>query len=613
MPDLILNPTYSLSVRDGSASKFDSFTWSGPTDNDPPLRLYRCGWKFDLSTLPVGATVTAATFDINVSGAGVAGNAWSIGAYGGDGSGDIETDDAATINTGFDVSADYYVNDADFTTTGVKSLTLDSSSHSEIAAQQGGTFTLACRQNAETVAQTAATLDPTVTPPVLTITYTEGSPSLTIDSTDASMQKQSTFGMTVSNPPVTPTASNTSLTLGAIQIPLSQATNTSGDTWDLEFPIGDIPRQADGTGYDWTLDVGTAVVANTAPVVSLVGNASIPLTVGDTYTEQGATVADSEDGALAIGAPIFSPPLDLTTAGTYVATYSVTDSGGLVGTATRNVVVSASGGSLPAPTLFADSFESGSMAAPTASVDTANFAWGAHNYSYLVDVNTDQILWRSSGASTEVITPNDWEAKAGSRALRFNYRAGESMSEQRFSIDPQTELWVRYWARVPTNFRHGSGGATNNKFFAIWMNAEGDYSLAGEGSTVAWEFWNDGSDGSEIAFHSSDETFSVMGSHQQLTPFISYPADQGRWMQVVLHVKAATSTDSNDGIIEMHRRWEDESSFTQIHYTNTADIGVPSGLDAFAFGYFMGWSNPAYTDQTEWIIDDVEFSSESLL
>ena len=173
----------------------------------------------------------------------------------------------------------------------------------------------------------------------------DGPAGLTIDSTDATMAKQSTFGMTVSNPPVTPTASNTSLTLGAIQIPLSQATNTSGDIWDLEFPIGDIPRQADPTtGYDWTLDVGTAVVANTAPVVSLVGNASIPLTVGDTYTEQGATVVDSEDGVLTIGDPIFSPSLDLTTAGTYVATYSVTDSGGLVGTATRDVVVSASGG-----------------------------------------------------------------------------------------------------------------------------------------------------------------------------------------------------------------------------------------------------------------------------
>ena len=197
MPSIVLNPAYYVSVRDGSASKFTSFTWAGPTDNDPPLRLYRCGWKFDLSTLPVGATVTAATFDINVSGEGVAGNLWSIGAYGGDGSGDIETDDAATINTGFDVSADYYVNDADFTTTGVKNLTLDSSSHSEIAAQQGGSFTLACRQNAETVAQTAATLDPTVTPPVLTITYTEGA---------SASPEQATTG----NIPLTPAAGWTS-------------------------------------------------------------------------------------------------------------------------------------------------------------------------------------------------------------------------------------------------------------------------------------------------------------------------------------------------------------------------------------------------------------------
>lgn len=172
MAELVLNPTYTVSVRNGSASKFDTFAWAGPTDNDPPLRLYRCGWKFDLTTLPAGATITGVTLDIDVDGAGAAGNTWSIGPYGGDGVGDIEVDDAATIHTGFDVSADNYISNADFTTAGVKNLTL-TGAEADLIARAGNAFCLGCRQNAESVAQTAATLDITTTVPALTITYTE--------------------------------------------------------------------------------------------------------------------------------------------------------------------------------------------------------------------------------------------------------------------------------------------------------------------------------------------------------------------------------------------------------------------------------------------------------
>ena len=429
---------------------------------------------------------------------------------------------------------------------------------------------------------------------------------LTIDSTDAAMAKQSTFGMTVSNPPVTPTASNTSLTLGAIQIPLSQATNTSGDTWDLEFPIGDIPRQADGTGYDWTLDVGTAVVANTAPVVSLVGNASIPLTVGDTYTEQGATVADSEDGVLTIGDPIFSPPLDMATAGTYVATYSVTDSGGLVGTATRSVVVSAASGggggsepTLPAPTLFSDSFESGNLASPTAGVDTGNFAWADMAWSYVVNTATDTLVYRSTGAVNESTPSNTWESRTGDHALFLKHSAGQNMAEQRFTLDSQPDLWMRYWLRVPDNFEHGS---LNNKFLSIWGDT---YDANG---TVTWQTRPDGSGGANIVLQDG----GVISSEALSTPFISVPSDRGRWMQVVVHARLESSSNAGDGVLALYRRWEDESDFTTLH-EKTDCINQWGDGAGYRAGFFLGWANDPYTVQTEWMIDDVEVSDQSLI
>jgi len=79
--------------------------------------------------------------------------------------------------------------------------------------------------------------------------------------------------------------------------------------------------------------------ANAAPVITLVGNASITITVGDTYTDQGATATDTEDGDLTSSIVVVNP-VDVNTAGTYTITYNVVDSGALVATTvTRTVIV----------------------------------------------------------------------------------------------------------------------------------------------------------------------------------------------------------------------------------------------------------------------------------
>jgi hypothetical protein len=72
------------------------------------------------------------------------------------------------------------------------------------------------------------------------------------------------------------------------------------------------------------------------PVITLKGQTEMTLNVGDSFVDPGATVKDDTDGNLAItkvGA------VDTKTAGTYVLTYSATNSGGLQTTATRTVVV----------------------------------------------------------------------------------------------------------------------------------------------------------------------------------------------------------------------------------------------------------------------------------
>ena len=75
---------------------------------------------------------------------------------------------------------------------------------------------------------------------------------------------------------------------------------------------------------------------NTAPVVTMEGDAEVTLTVGDTFTDPGATATDAEDGAIT---PVADCNVSTATAGTYTCTYTATDSGALTDTATRTVIV----------------------------------------------------------------------------------------------------------------------------------------------------------------------------------------------------------------------------------------------------------------------------------
>lgn len=76
----------------------------------------------------------------------------------------------------------------------------------------------------------------------------------------------------------------------------------------------------------------------TAPVISLNGNYTVNLNVGDTYTESGATAYDDTDGDVS-SKIIITGTVNANVAGTYTITYTVSDSAGNIGTATRTVVI----------------------------------------------------------------------------------------------------------------------------------------------------------------------------------------------------------------------------------------------------------------------------------
>jgi hypothetical protein len=103
------------------------------------------------------------------------------------------------------------------------------------------------------------------------------------------------------------------------------------------------------------------------------------------------------------------------------------------------------------------------------------------------------------------------------------------------------------------------------------------------------------------------------GGDKQETSFITVPDDRGKWMQIVIRVKAATSNTADDGIIDMWRRWDGESTFTKLHEFSSAITPAPYGGPAgWIRGYFMGATH-GFNEDTEFLIDKVEFSTTTLV
>ncbi|HVB19994.1 MAG TPA: DUF5011 domain-containing protein, partial [Candidatus Paceibacterota bacterium] len=82
----------------------------------------------------------------------------------------------------------------------------------------------------------------------------------------------------------------------------------------------------------------TASSDTTPPVVTLNGSAAMELNLGDTFTDPGATALDSVDGTLTAKI-VETGTVSTTTIGIYTLTYSVTDSAGNTGSASRVVSV----------------------------------------------------------------------------------------------------------------------------------------------------------------------------------------------------------------------------------------------------------------------------------
>ena len=89
---------------------------------------------------------------------------------------------------------------------------------------------------------------------------------------------------------------------------------------------------------DVSVRCGSSITVNTPPTITLLGANPFNLTVDTMFVDPGATATDTEDGNLT-SKIIKTGTVNASTTGSYILTYTVTDSGGLSANVTRTVVV----------------------------------------------------------------------------------------------------------------------------------------------------------------------------------------------------------------------------------------------------------------------------------
>lgn len=239
--------------------------------------------------------------------------------------GDTWTDPGATATDDTDASVTVTTTGTvDTTTAGTYTITYNAT---DTAGNQATPVTRTVVVNAPEVIVTQ------LTAPVVTCTATESTITPTWTAIENAVSYKVRYGTT--NPP---TGDGTTSTSGTAITSLTAAT-----TYYVQAKaIGDGTSHTDS---DWSDVVTQATSAaspppdTTAPVITLVGGSQISLTVGDTWTDPGATVTDNSGETITATA---TGTVDTSTAGTYTITYNATDTAGNAATAvTRTVVVTA--------------------------------------------------------------------------------------------------------------------------------------------------------------------------------------------------------------------------------------------------------------------------------
>ena len=136
----------------------------------------------------------------------------------------------------------------------------------------------------------------------------------------------------------------------------------------------------------------------TPPVIALIGNNPLSLTVGQAYTEFGATATDDVDGDLTAAITIDASAVDVNTVGTYAVSYRVSDAAGNLANAARAVNVTPA---VELPDACENTLYRINVGGPDqASADATLLGWSADSGNFGTTGNSPYLAANSTGGST---------------------------------------------------------------------------------------------------------------------------------------------------------------------------------------------------------------------
>ncbi len=212
----------------------------------------------------------------------------------------------------------------------------------------------------------------------------------------------------------------------------------------------------------------TATVDTTPPVITVIGDNPVTITVGSTYTDAGASAYDAIDGNLTAQI-VTTDNVDTSTPGTYTVTYSVSDSSDNNATATRTVQVTVS--------------LSGSGFAMSIDVDESTVTADWESNSGALDTDGDPITATvktngtlgtctvSSGTLTYTKTTEGNETDSCILTLTGGTE----------SIDITVTIHALYWVEVAAGEYHALALKSDG---TIWSWGDNSYGMLGLGDTT---------------------------------------------------------------------------------------------------------------------------------
>ena len=192
-------------------------------------------------------------------------------------------------------------------------VTLDSAANYQVAASHS--FTITATDSVSNVASTGA-----LSVSVVDIT----APTITTSIVSSVNDGDTALGSMSSNETVTWSITGSGVSISSSGAVTLDSVANAGSATSHSFTV----TATDGSGNATTTGtLSVSVVDTTAPVISLVGNATVSLELGTAYSDAGATATDNKDGTVTSSITTVSD-VDVNTVGTYTVTYNVADIAG---------------------------------------------------------------------------------------------------------------------------------------------------------------------------------------------------------------------------------------------------------------------------------------------